>query len=412
MASRRAFLGAGALLGAGAGLAASAGLRQAAAQNTTVDPAVGTLAPVVPFHGPHQGGITTPQQAHTYLAAFDLTTASRDEVKALLAAWTEAAARLTAGQPADPNDSGDTIGMPPARLTLTFGFGPGLFEKDGHDRYGLAARRPPALADLPRFVGDQLQPGRSGGDLSIQACAEDPHTAFHAVRQLARLAYGRADIRWVQSGFIPQPNAQTPRNLMGFRDGSNNPDPANQADMDAVVWAGAEGPAWMAGGSYLVVRRIRIALEHWDRTPVAFQEQTMGRTKSAGAPIGAHAEHDPANFTATDPDGNPIIAENAHVRLAAPANAGARIFRRGYSYNDGASFTAERWPPWRQAMEYDAGLLFLAYQKDPRTQFTRVFDRMAKFDMLNQFTTHTGSGLFAVPPGVAPGQSIGGGLFS
>jgi deferrochelatase/peroxidase EfeB len=411
MASRRAFLGAGALLGAGAGLAASAGLRPAAAQNTTVDTTVDTLAPLVPFHGPHQGGITTPQQAHTYLAAFDLTTTSRDDVKALLATWTEAAARLTAGQPADPTDSGDTIGMPPARLTLTFGFGPTLFEKDGHDRYGLAARRPPALANLPRFVGDQLQPARTGGDLSIQACAEDPQTAFHAVRQLARLAYGRADIRWVQSGFIPQPKAQTPRNLMGFRDGTNNPDPANPADMDAVVWAGAEGPAWMHGGSYLVVRRIRIALEHWDRTPVAFQEQTMGRTKPAGAPIGAHAEHDQPDFAATDPDGNPIIPENAHVRLAAPAVAGARIFRRGYSYNDGASFTAERWPPWRQAMEYDSGLLFLAYQKDPRSQFTRVFDRMAKFDMLNQFTTHTGSGLFAVPPGVAPGQSIGGGLF-
>ena len=401
MASRRGFLG------VSAGLAAAAVARPAAAQSTTVP----TPDPLVAFHGAHQAGITTPQQAHTYLAAFDLSTAKREDVQALLARWTEAAARLCAGQPADPADSGDVVGMPPARLTLTFGFGPTLFTKDGHDRYGLAARRPAALADLPRFTGDQLQPARSDGDLSVQACAEDPQTAFHAVRQLARLAYGTADLRWVQAGFIPQPIAQTPRNLMGFRDGSNNPSPASATDMDAVVWAGDEGPAWMRGGTYLVARRIRVALEHWDRTPVSFQEQTMGRTKLAGAPIGSHAEHDPANLDATDADGNPVIAENAHVRLASLAETGARIFRRGYSYNDGASFTAERWPPWRQAMEYDSGLLFLAYQKDPRAQFSKIFERMAKFDMLNQYATHTGSGLFAVPPGVAPGESFGARLF-
>jgi deferrochelatase/peroxidase EfeB len=399
--SRRGFLTASAGLAA-----AAAALRPAAAQNTTV----ATPDPVVPFHGPHQAGVTTPQQAHVYFAAFDVTTAKRDELAALLQRWTDAAARLTAGQPADPGDSGDTLGMPPARLTLTFGFGPTLFVKDGHDRFNLAARRPPALADLPIFVGDQLQPARCGGDLGVQACAEDPQTAFHAVRQLARLAYGVADIRWVQAGFIPQPQAQTPRNLMGFRDGTANPDPANAAEMNDVVWAGAEGPAWMQGGSYLVARRIRIALEHWDRTPVSFQEQTMGRSKAAGAAIGSRGEHDPENLAAVDADGNPIIAENAHIRLANAATSGARIFRRGYSYNDGVNFTVERWPPWRQAMEYDSGLLFLAYQKDPRAQFTRIFERMAKFDMLNQFTTHTASALFAIPPGVQPGKSVGEGL--
>ncbi len=401
MASRRGFLGATAGLAA-----AAAALRPAAAQNATRD----TPDPFVAFHGAHQAGITTPQQAHTYFAAFDLTTAKRQDVQALLARWTVAAARLCAGQPAD-GDSGDVVGMAPSRLTLTFGFGPTLFTKDGQDRFGLAAHRPPALADLPHFTGDQLQPARSDGDLSVQACAEDPQTVFHAVRQLARLAYGVADIRWVQAGFIPQPEAQTPRNLMGFRDGSNNANPAVPADMDAVVWAGAEGPAWMAGGTYLVARRIRIALEHWDRTPVGFQEQTMGRSKVDGAPIGSKKEHDPENFAAEDADGNPIIPENAHIRLASAAATGARIFRRGYSYNDGVSFTAERWPPWRQAMEYDAGLMFLAYQKDPRAQFSKIFERMAKFDMLNQFVTHTASGLFAVPPGVAPGGVIGGGLF-
>jgi deferrochelatase/peroxidase EfeB len=401
--SRRHFLAGSAGLAA-----AAAALRPAAAQNTTIP----TPAPLVPFHGDHQAGITTPQQAQTYFASFDLTAAKREDVAALLQRWTDAASRLTAGLPADPGDSGDVLGMPPARLTLTFGFGPGLFVKDGHDRYGLAARRPAALADLPLFTGDQLQPARCGGDLAIQACAEDPQTAFHAVRQLARLAYGAASVRWVQAGFIPQPQAQTPRNLMGFRDGTANPDPSSQAEMNEVVWAGAEGPDWMQGGTYLVARRIRIALEHWDRTPVSFQEQTMGRSKAVGAPIGGKAEHDPENLAACDADGNPVIAENAHIRLASAATTGARIFRRGYSYNDGVDFTTERWPPWRQAMEYDAGLLFLAYQKDPRAQFVKIFEKMAKFDMLNQFTTHTGSALFAVPPGVRAGEMVGKGLFA
>jgi deferrochelatase/peroxidase EfeB len=398
VASRRGFLaGSAGLLGA------AATLRPAAAE---------MLQPATePFYGPHQGGILTRQQAHTYFATLDLTTESRDDVRALLQRWTDAAARLAAGATADATDSDDALGMPPSHLTLTFGFGPGLFEKDGKDRYGLAAQRPAALIDLPIFTGDQLQPNRTGGDLSVQACADDPQTAFHAVRQLARLAYGAAQLRWAQSGFVPALVGQTPRNLMGFKDGSNNPDTSNAADMNALVWAGEEGPAWMRGGSYVVARRIRIALEHWDRTPVGFQEQTVGRSKTSGAPIGSKAEHDPANLAATDPDGNPIIAENAHVRLASAAASGTRILRRGYSYNDGLSFTTERWPPWRQGMEYDSGLLFVAYQKDPRSGFVKMFERMAKFDMLNQFTTHTGSGIFACPPGVAPGQSIGAGLF-
>ena len=200
---------------------------------------------------------------------------------------------------------------------------------------------------------------------------------------------------------------------MGFRDGSSNPDPSKQADMDAVVWAADEGPAWMRGGTYLVARRIRIALEHWDRTPVPFQEATVGRDKISGYPIGGHGEFELANLAANDPDGNPVIAENAHVRLAsASTNGGARIFRRGYSYNDGLSFTAERWPPWRQGMEYDAGLLFMAYQRDPRTGFSKIFERMAKFDMMNQFVTHTGGALFAIPPGVSQGGYVGEGLFA
>lgn len=431
-ASRRAFLG------AAGGLAAAVGVGSARAQ-----PAAKGISEAgqaqgrdesYGFWGSHQAGILTPQQNHTYFAAFDVVATKRGELVELLKAWTEAAARLTTGTTAAPigadtsvpaADSGEALGLAPSRLTLTFAFGPGLFGTPEHDRFGLAAQRPAALEDLPVFHGDQLEDARTGGDLSVQACADDPQVAFHAVRQLARIAAPAARIRWTQTGFTSNAAADdTPRNLMGFKDGTQNPIAVRPAERtggvvmpnplspEEVIWAGSEGPAWMQGGTYLVVRRIRMALEHWDTTDVDFQEQTIGRRKYSGAPLTGKSEFDPLDLDATDAHGNPVIPDNAHVRLAAAAsNDGAQMLRRGYSYNDGVNITAERWPPWHNGLEYDAGLLFIAYQKDPRESFTRVFDKMSKLDALNQFVTHTGGGLFACPPGVTQGQFIGQSLF-
>ena len=188
----------------------------------------------------------------------------------MLRLWTDAAQRMTAGETARPlgddvsiegPDGGSALGLAPSRLTITFGFGAGLFVKNGVDRYGLAAKRPDALVDLPKFNGDQLQPARTGGDISVQACADDPLVAFHAVRELDRLSYGAAQIRWAQSGFLPQTGAgETPRNLMGFKDGTVNPalggaaaTPDAPRGFDDVVWVGEDGPDWMRGGSYMVV---------------------------------------------------------------------------------------------------------------------------------------------------------------
>jgi deferrochelatase/peroxidase EfeB len=411
--TRRGFL-------AAAGTALSAGAAAKAFGKPPI-PAPPTSAPSTqtePFFGTHQSGILTPSQSHTYFATFDLTTTDRADIAQIFRDWTAAAAAMTAGQtaaalPADVTipapDSGDTIGLPPSRLTITFGLGPTLFNKDGKDRYGLAAERPAALVDLPRFNGEQLVEAHTGGDLSIQACADDPQVAFHAIRQLARLAYGAAQIRWTQSGFIANFGAgQTPRNLLGFKDGTSNPAVDDPKAMDQFVWAGKEAPPWMRGGSYMVVRRIRMALEHWDRMALAFQEQAVGRQKYSGAPMGGKNEFDAVDLDATDKDGNSIIPDNSHLRLAkAESNDGARILRRSYSYNDGVNFTSERWPPWRQGMEYDAGLLFVSYQRDPRNGFIKIFDRMSKFDMMNQFVTHVGGGIFACPPGIAQGQYIG-----
>ena len=391
------------------GLAGAAGLARAGQRLPDDRPPLTKtkgIAPdgVLPFYGPHQNGIATPIQAHTYFAAFDLMADKRQQVAALMQRWTEAAEKLTQGQEAGPTvdtdqppgDSGEVAGLPPTRLTLTFGFGPSLFGKEGVDRYGLGAHRPAAFVDLPRFVGDQLVPGRTGGDLSVQACGDDPMATMHAVRQLMRLAYGVATVRWVQAGFIPGFAPQvTPRNLMGFKDGSFNVLASDPAAMNEHVWVGDEceagGGAWMRGGSYVVARPIRIALEHWDRMKLAFQEQTVGRTKAHGALIGTKDEFGPLNLDASDTDGNPMVAENAHVRLGAPQNnGGAQILRRAYSYDNGVSMVAERWPPWHQGMELDAGLLFICYQRDPRAGFIRIFDKMSKFDMMNQFVTPRG----------------------
>ena len=374
-----------------------------------------------PFFGTHQAGVATTPQTNVYFAAFDLIAEKRDDVIALLRAWTAASARLTQGQtadlltndPATPElDSYETTGLATDRLTLTFGFGPGMFTKDGKDRYGLAKHRPDALADLPRFNGDQLVPKRTGGDLCIQACADNPQVAFHAVRQLTRIAYGAANIRWAQSGFMAaQKDQSTPRNLMGFKDGSMNVPIRTEAAMNQYIWAGDEG-GWMQHGTYMVARPIRIALEHWDRMKLSFQQQVMGREKHSGAPLGQKHENDSLALDANDANGNPIIPENAHVRLGAPKNNdGAQILRRSYSYDNGLSYIAERWPPWHQGMEFDAGLLFISYQRDPRTGFVKIFDKMSKFDMMNQFVTHVGGGVFACPPGAKEGGFIGQPLF-
>ncbi|OJA75373.1 peroxidase [Burkholderia ubonensis] len=418
--ARRGFLKAG-------GAAVAAGL---AAASMPAAQAAGAPAPnaaahddVEPFYGKHQGGITTPQQRHAYFAALDLTATRRADVIVLLKTWTDAAARMTRGETAQPLvtsggddaapvDGGDALGLGPARLTITFGFGPGMFALAGKDRYGLAKHRPAALVDLPRFNGDQLLPEKTGGDLFIQACADDAQVAFHAVRQLVRLGASAAQMRWGQAGFTSGKPGETPRNLMGFKDGTMNPSMSDPAAMNEFVWAGSEGPAWMNGGTYTVVRRIRITLEHWDNTELGFQEQVVGRHKYSGAPLGRQHEFEPLDLDAADKDGNPVIPDNSHARLASPQlNNGAQILRRAYSYNDSTNFYVERWPPWRQQTEYDAGLMFVAHQRDPRRGFIPINEKLAKLDIMNQFTTHVGSAIFACPPGAQPGSFIGAALF-
>jgi deferrochelatase/peroxidase EfeB len=299
-----------------------------------------------------------------------------------------------------PEDTGEALDLPASGLTITIGFGHRLFERAGIDRFELAAARPPELAPLPAFAGDALQPVTSHGDLGLQVCANDPQVAFHALRNLARIAMDRASVRWSLAGFgrTSRTSAEqsTPRNLLGFKDGTANILGDDQAGLDEHVWLpSASQPAWLAGGTYLIVRRIEMLIEDWDREPLSSQQSIIGRTKGAGGPLSGGEEFAAPDFAAKV-DGKDAIDRASHLRLAHPANNnGVRILRRGYNYVGGIH------PDGR----LDAGLMFIAFQRSP-TQFIAI-QRSLATDKLNDYIRHIGSAMFAVPPGASEGGFVG-----
>lgn len=417
--SRRRLLG-----GAGAGVVAAAAAGVAVGR-TTADEMPSTTG-VVPFRGERQAGITTAAQDRLHFAAFDVVTDSKAELVAMLQRWTRAAERMTRGQETvdggavdhgeyrPPADTGEALGLDASSLTLTIGFGPGLFgpsasDPSRPDRFGLSAHRPAALVDLPTFAKDAIEPGRSFGDICVQACANDPQVAVHAIRNLARMGFGVVSVRWSQLGFgrtsSTTSSQQTPRNMFGFKDGTANIR-ADQTDvLNRWVWVDpVDVPgtaAWMAGGSYLVARRIRMDIEPWDRANLAEQEAIVGRTKGVGAPLGMTRESDTPDFTAATGDG-PVIPKTAHVRLAHPDNLGGiQILRRGYNFTDGSDGFGH----------LDAGLFFIAYCRDPGKSFVPMQRALSARDAMMEYLTHNGSALFACPPGLGPGEWWGQQLF-
>jgi deferrochelatase/peroxidase EfeB len=411
MPSRRQFVGR-ALGAAGVLVAGSAG--GVAIGRATASESTNSAGKQVPFYGVHQAGIATPAQDRLAFASFDLTTSDRRDVEVLLGTWAAAAARMTAGEPigvvesspqAPPIDTGEAAGLGAAALTVTVGFGPSMFDH----RFGLARKRPAALADIPPLPGDELRPGISDGDIGVQACSNDPQVAFHVIRNFARLARGTAVMRWSQLGFgrtsATSTTQETPRNLMGFKDGTNDIKVENAAAFDDYVWVGSEtDQPWMRGGSYLVSRRIRMFIESWDTDYLADQERVFGRFKTSGAPLTGKDEFDPVDLAAKNPDGTPVIPVDAHIRLASPTSHGGQMMlRRGYSFTDGID---------PDTGLLDAGLFFIAYQKDPRKQFVPVQRLLGERDSLSEYIQHTSSALFAVPPGLSgPGDWWGKQLF-
>jgi deferrochelatase/peroxidase EfeB len=402
--TRRRLLASAGVGAAGIGLGAGGYLIGQEAAEASEGSGTGT----VPFYGEHQAGIATPAQDRLHFAAFDLLSEDRDELRELLREWSRAAAEMSAGEMigdvnhmelAPPEDTGETVGLAPSSLTVTFGFGPSLFAKRG---LGLAAKRPGPLRPLPALPGDELSELESGGDLCVQACSDDPQVAFHAVRNLARIGRGTVVMRWSQLGFgrtsTTSRSQDTPRNLMGMKDGTANIRAEDTAAMDRFVWVGNEGPAWMRGGSYAVTRRIRMLLEVWDRASLEDQERTIGRHKYSGAPLGAKEEFDQLDLEA-EKNGRPVIPADSHVRLAsARENDGVRILRRGYSFTDGVD---------ESLGELEAGLFFICFQRDPAKQFVPLQQRLGSIDALNEYIKHVGSAVFAVPPGAKPGGYVG-----
>lgn len=346
----------------------------------------------ISFYGKHQAGITTPMQKNIYFVVLDLRTTDKNELIQLFKDWTDYSQKLVNGELVKkdgsnallpPSDTGETVGLNPYRLTLTFGVSASFLTK-----LGLEKKRPKLFRDLPAFPKEQLREQYTGGDIVIQACADDEQVAFHAVRNLIRKGRNKVTMKWSQSGFAAiGDRMETPRNLFGFKDGTANV--TTEKDFNKVVWADSQD--WMKNGSYMAVRRIIMHLETWDRTNLQEQENTFGRYKESGAPFGKKNEFDEVDLS--------LLPVDSHVRLAKEVDL--PILRRSYSYSDGID---------PKTGQFDAGLLFIAFQKDP-DRFVKIQTNLGADDKMNEYVTHIGSGLFACFGGVKEGGYIGQELF-
>jgi deferrochelatase/peroxidase EfeB len=404
---RRAFLGSAAALGAGVAIDRVIGPRGGAAPAQAAD-ATAPAKPI-PFEGEHQAGILDPAPPHAIFATFDSIAPSRAELADALAALSDRARRLTQGYDAllgapgeGPTPDSGILGprVTPDGLTVTIGFGASLFD----DRYGLAARKPRALKPMTTFPDDDLVAAECHGDVMVQLCANSEQTLLNALRDLMRATRGSLAARWKIDGFravTKEPGA--PRNLLGFKDGTANPDTSDRRLMDAVVWARDGEPAWAAGGTYQVVRIIRNRVEFWDRVARSEQELMIGRDKGTGAPLGRRREGDDPDYT-SDPKGARIPMD-AHIRLARPRTAqseSSRILRRGFNYSRGLDMSGQ----------LDMGLVFCCFQADVEKQFETVQRRLAG-EPLVDYVVPTGGGYFFVPRGAQDGQDwVGSGLFT
>lgn len=346
----------------------------------------------ISFYGEHQAGITTPMQKNIYFVVLDLHSTDKEEVIQMFKDWTDYSSKLVDGELVKkdgsnallpPSDTGETVGLNPYRLTLTFGVSADFLKK-----MGLEKKRPKEFRDLPPFPKEQLQEKYTGGDIVIQACADDEQVAFHAVRNLVRKARNTVTMKWSQSGFAAiGDRMSTPRNLFGFKDGTANV--TKEKDFDKVIWTDSDD--WMKGGTYMAVRRIQMFLETWDRTNLQEQENTFGCYKESGAPFGKKDEFDEVDLD--------LLPVDSHVRLAKEVNK--PIYRRSYSYSDGIV---------EKTGQFDTGLLFLAFQKNPDS-FVKVQTNLGAQDKMNEYVTHIGSGLFACFAGVKKGEYLGQKLF-
>ncbi|WP_311465492.1 iron uptake transporter deferrochelatase/peroxidase subunit [uncultured Abiotrophia sp.] len=398
--SRRDFIKKAGMMGAGAMMAPSIMKLLFGGTSPKDALALEEANQAIPFYGKRQSGVTTPIQRQVYFAVLDLATEDLETIRGIFKSWTTYIARMMQGELVEayksntmlpPTDTGEAVGMGTERLTITVGVSPSFLEK-----LNLTGKKLPELEDLPKFARDQLQEAFTGGDICIQACAEDAQVAFHAVRNLLRKGREHLTLKWSQTGYAAiTSQGSTPRNLFGFKDGTANV--TSQDDFDRVIWCDQDN--WMKNGTYLIVRRVQMHLETWDRTSLKEQENTFGRHRDSGAPLGAVDEFDPVDLELKDDKGNLVIPEDCHVRLA--KEVGEEIYRRAFSYANGID---------PRTGQFDAGLLFISFQKDPQ-QFIKVQKNLGTKDKLNEYITHVGSGLFAILPGVEEGGYLGQSLY-
>ena len=401
--SRRSVLlgmgGAGAALGL-SGCSFSGG-------GSAAKPDAATMAEAVPFRGEHQSGILTPAQQQMIMVAFDMVATRTEDLKKLLTDWTLAAERMQAGDQVNdpkvrddvpPDDTGETLGLGPGSLSITFGFGSSLFEK-----FKLEHKRPRVLEKgMPRMAAEKLDPAKGSTDLVIQICGEDPMVVLHAMHQFKRIAFGLASVRWMQMGYgrtsSTSEGQQTPRNFFGFKDGTNNikaEDSDEELNKHLWIQAGDDGGDWAAGGTYLCIRKIHMMMEVWDELILSEQEKTIGRNKVEGAPLSGGEEFTDPDFTALDDDGQPLIDIDSHVAIVHPDhNGGHRMLRRGYNYTEGLTDLGR----------LDAGLFFIAFVRDPSQSFIPILQRMAT-DQMTEYLQHTASAMYLIPPGIRDGDS-------
>lgn len=383
------------LAGGTAALAAGAALTQCRVAQSA-SPTDGVGSSVVRFTGEHQGGVATAPQAHALFIALDLVSnpgrSARDTLAAVLRLWTSDAARLTQGEAALA-DTEPELAFRPARLTVTVGLGPAAF-----DRVGLTHLRPRSVLELPAFGSDRLDPKWCGGDLLLQICADDPVVIAHTSRVLLKNVRSMTRQRWRQAGFRnaygSSESGASMRNLMGQVDGTANIH--DEQAFDRHVWDDGAGQPWFAGGTVLVLRRIRAEMDTWDELDRAAKEFVVGRRLDSGAPLTGDRESDVPDLAATV-GGISVIPPNAHIALARHRNDDEQFLRRPYNYDDAPS----------SDQTTDSGLIFAAYQRDPGRQFIPVQRRLAAADALNQWITTIGSATFAILPGIAAGGFIG-----
>ncbi|MEU0098694.1 Dyp-type peroxidase [Streptomyces sp. NPDC006267] len=340
----------------------------------------------VPFHGAHQAGILTRQQPFGGFVAFDVLAQDRAELAALFKTLTVRCRTLTAGvTPKDPDVA--AVRGPQDQLTITVGVGASLF--DG--RYGLERTRPPGLIPMPHFPGDRLESASCHGDLSVQICAQHPDAVLHVVRDLARETAGLLRTRWRTDGFLNPPRPEgAPRSFVGFKDGTAHPDTASAREMDRLVWVGPEGPDWARGGTYQVLRTIRLHAEAWDRVPTAEQERIFGRRKATGAPLDGRKESDLPDY-GRDQQGR-LTPLDSHIRRANPRTPGSEssvLLRRSYNLDQGLAPDGT----------LDVGLIFCCYQRNIAAQFATVQKRL-EGERFADFSTTTGGGYFLTLPGL------------